>query len=117
MARDAITLTEITNDGIAPPSQVTAVAANDLSVAVVQDEIIFIEVENTDSGSHDVVLETNFVYNAIPLEDRTYTIPAGETRLIKIPLSSRDVFVQDDGNVYLDTSSGDTFLKFRAYKL
>lgn len=116
MARDTITVTAITAAGVAEPAQVTGVAANDLQFAAAVGDVVFIEVENEDVGSHNVEVATNFSVDGLTLPNAIIAVPAGTYKRIKVPLGSRDVYLQDNGYVYINVGT-DTYLKFRVYSL
>lgn len=116
MPRDTITVTEITQAGIAPPAQVTGVAANDLQFVAELEARMFMEVENVGAGSLDVTIETALTINGLALADQVVTVPAGAKRLVRLVWDRFNTFVQSDGKVYVNITA-DTDLKFRVYKV
>src|SRR5688500_11157792 len=83
---DLITTTEFTVDGI-------AVANNGKRIVIVR---------NTSGGSINVIEKTNSTVEGLTVPDRTTAVAAGAARRFG-PWS--DVFVQDDGTVYIDVSA------------
>ena len=76
MPRDAITVTQLSNEGTTPIAQTSGVAANDLSVAVSSGDLVFVEIENVGSASAIATFETPVEHDGIPVNDVDITVPA-----------------------------------------
>lgn len=113
MARVQIPITQITDDGVAPPAQVNGDGANDHFLAD-SGPNVFLEVENSDgAGAHQVTIVTPKQVEGLDVADVVKNIAASGKLLIG-PLHTR-LFGQGDGTVHVDVA--DASLRFRAYRL
>ena len=77
MARDALTITALSNLGAAQPSQLLGVAANDIAITpTYTDWLLFLEVENKGSASATATIQTPVTYDGIPVDDVAIAVPA-----------------------------------------
>lgn len=115
MPRLNIPITVVTNQGVTKPAEVTGVAADDLELDPVLDsDVVWVEVRNSDASPRDVVVDVNYTYDGFALSDITESVPAGGQAVILLrPLS---YFLQSDGKVYINVAN-DSVLHFRAFSL
>lgn len=113
MPRVEIPVTQLTDSGVAPPAQTNADATNDHYIAG-NDGHIMLEIISTDGGAQSVTILTPGTFGGLNLEDRTVSVPAGQTRYVG--RLAPGIYNQADGSIYLDPSVS-TNLKFRAYRV
>mgnify|MGYP001566003466 FL=1 len=114
MARVNIPVTTITRDGVAPPSQVSSVAADD-HVIDGNDGRVFLEVENVDAASaHTVTVLTPGTVAGLAIADLAVSVPLSSIRWIgPFPTTVFNQTGTDDVHVDIATAN----LRFRAYKI
>ncbi len=117
MARTSIPVTEVARDGAAQPSQTTADAANDHSVAGGADGRTMLEIESTDGSPQTVEVEPNpsFTVDGLTVDNLSIAVPAGDV-VVAGPFRT-STFKQDADNTLFVNPSVSTTLKFRAYRL
>ena len=113
MPRVSIPITQVVQEGVAPPAQTNADAANDHQLDF-NDGRVLLEVVSTDAGAQSVTVVTPGQQSGLGVADLVVSVPAGATRLMG-PFSP-GTFNNADGTVYIDTTVSTT-LKFRAYHL
>ena len=114
MPRVDVPITQLTEQGVAPPAQVNADAANDHQLAY-NDGRVFVEVVSSDAGAQSVTIITPGTVGGLAVADQVVAVPAGATRLFG-PLPPA-IYNQPDGTVSFDPSVTGATLKFRAYHL
>ena len=118
MARDVVTVQQVTAAGLTPAAAVTGVAANDLSFTCTSRNT-FIEVNNGHATlARTVTVVTSLAPGGLALADLDISVPALGRKFIW-PMESlrwEDYFDQGAGVVYIDITN-DTDLTFRIYKL
>lgn len=114
MPRVNIPITQLTDDGVAPPAATAADATNDHQLAF-NDGRVFVEVVSTDAAAQSVTIITpGTVGSGLAVADKTVAVPAGATRYVG-PLAPQ-VYNQPDGTVQIDPSISTT-LGLRAYRI
>ncbi len=111
MARVDVPVTTTNRDGVAPPAQTDADAANMHSL--VNDGRTTIEIVSSDAADQTVDFEIpSGAVDGQPVTPKTVNVPAGETRIAG-PFP-RGVYNQVGGELWFNPSVSTT-LKFRAY--
>ena len=115
MARDAITVTTVTQAGAEQAAGVTGVAANDRKItAPTAGSRIMLAITNSGGSPHTVSLKTNIAYEGITLPTRDVIVGAGKQVIIKLdPLA---MYIQSNSDVEIDIADN-TDLTFRAFRL
>jgi hypothetical protein len=101
MARTALTVNEIDKDGLIV--SLSAANADGHSVAADRNAASYIEVLNGSGSSITVTIQTPATAGGLAIADRTVSIGAGVRQ--KISLEDRDLYVRDDGTIYVDFSA------------
>lgn len=101
MARTALTVQEITRNGLSPAY--TAANGDGHSVALDGQNRTMIHVVNGDASPNVVTLQTSATVDGEAVADKTVNVPAGEERMIG-PFPNQ-FYRQSDGSVYIDHSN------------
>jgi hypothetical protein len=110
MARTDVTVQNIAVAGLSPSYDAAHVDGN----AFLNDGNTILHVKNGSGGSLTLTVQTNKIVGGVTVQDHQITIGAGTERIIG--LFNTGVFNQDDGKVYVDTST-QTSITLMAFKV
>lgn len=110
MARTDVTVQNIAVAGLSPSYDAAHVDGN----AFINDGNTILHVKNGSGGSLTLTVQTNRIVGGVTVQDHTVSVPAGEERIIG--LFGTGTFNQNDGKVYIDTST-QTSITLMAFKV
>ena len=113
MARVKIPVTTIVRDGVAPPTQTSADAANDHTIAG-NDGRIVLEAGNVGADDAIVTITTPGTVAGLAIADLAVTVPAAGTRWIG-PFPTTVFNQPGTDEIFVDVTDAD--LRFRCYKI
>jgi hypothetical protein len=118
--RTAITVTQLTADGVTAPAATNGIAAGH---AIANNGRMFIQFTNANAATRVVTIQTPPTYQGQAVADKTITVPGSATNFKAGPFS-QDLYnrpagsVDDPGMLYIDyPASNEADVGVRAFQL